>query len=87
MTEKTFNKVLKNWTALPEDIKKMILGDVWCVQCRKVVTMRDYSIVSEDRDAILRGFCNVCGHKITRVVEDCDRLINFDKENHGKQKR
>lgn len=71
MIKKTFNKALKDWMALPSDIKRKILDNVWCSQCRKSVTICDYKANLESEVVVLRGFCSVCGHKVARVLEGC----------------
>lgn len=87
MAEKAFNKEPKGWVTLPDDIKRMILDNAYCTQCRKAVTISNYSVISEGRDAVLSGFCSVCGHKVARVAEDCGGPVDFNKESFAKPKR
>ncbi len=63
------NQALTIWTALPADIRAKILSNVFCGQCRGVVTIADYSMELVMPDVVLRGFCATCGHKVARVVE------------------
>ena len=63
------NQALTIWTAVPADIRTKILSNVFCGQCRGVVTIADYSVELIRPDIVLRGFCATCGHKVARVVE------------------
>ena len=63
------NQALTIWTAVPADIRTKILSNVFCGQCRVVVTIADYSVELVRPDIVLRSFCATCGHKVARVVE------------------
>ncbi len=36
------DEALKLWQAVPSDIRRMLLSNVWCGECRKSVTIVDY---------------------------------------------
>ncbi len=57
------------WKRMPEDIKQMILSNVWCSNCRDVVSVIDYYIENDKLGLIIRGKCGVCGSEVARVVE------------------
>lgn len=60
---------LKIWMELPADIRSKLLSNVWCPDCRKAVTICDYSADLDGGVVVLRGFCSTCGHKVARVLE------------------
>jgi hypothetical protein len=62
-------EALKLWMELPSDTRSKILSNVWCPDCRNIVTMCDYSAGFAGGYMVLRGFCGTCGHKIARVLE------------------
>ena len=62
-------EALELWQSLPADIRRMLLSNVWCGECRKAVTIVDYH--AELKGAVvLQGFCGTCGHKVARVIDD-----------------
>ena len=60
---------LKHWMAIPADKRSLLLGNVWCPDCPKPVTICDFSMDVAGKDIVLRGFCATCGHKVARVIE------------------
>jgi hypothetical protein len=61
--------VWKKWMELSAEDREHIIGNVWCAKCSKVVSIRDYTIVSERPGLVLRGACSDCGGQVARVVE------------------
>lgn len=57
------------WKRMPENIKQLILSNVWCSSCRKGVLVADYQIKNHDLCLIISGKCSVCGSEVARVVE------------------
>ena len=64
-------QALKLWQAVSAETKRVILGNVWCSECRTSVTICDYSAHLKGDAVVLQGFCAGCGHKVARVVEGC----------------
>jgi hypothetical protein len=60
---------LKHWMAIPTDKRSLLLGNVWCPDCSKPVTICDFAMEIAGKDIVLRGFCSTCGHKVARVIE------------------
>jgi hypothetical protein len=58
------------WKNIPEDKKQIIINNVYCGQCHTGVTMVDFNGFTEGSSLILQGFCDVCGKKVARVIED-----------------
>jgi len=58
------------WKRISESIKKKILSNVWCSNCRDVISVSDYDIENHDYGLEIRGKCNVCGNEVARVVEN-----------------
>jgi hypothetical protein len=57
------------WKLIPDNIKQMILSNVWCSNCRDVVSVTDYQIETHDLGLIMSGKCSICGSDVARVVE------------------
>jgi len=55
--------------AIPADKRSLLLGNVWCPDCSKPVTICDFAMEKAGKDIVLRGFCATCGHKVARVIE------------------
>lgn len=62
-------EAMKKWNALPEDWRKMVLGNAYCSNCM-VTTITDYTVRSERYGLLLKGKCQTCSKEIARVVED-----------------
>lgn len=62
-------EALKLWMSLPADTRRLLLSNVWCVECRKAVTIVDYHAELKGV-VVLEGFCGTCGHKVARVIDD-----------------
>ncbi len=58
------------WGAIPPEVQKKILKNVFCVKCRTAVEIVNYTgHVEKNGDLILEGSCAVCGREVVRVVE------------------
>lgn len=57
------------WDAIPEQVRKRLLANVWCVGCRGETTIVGYSANIQRGDLILNGKCKKCGGEVTRVIE------------------
>lgn len=62
-------EAMKKWNELPEDWRNMVLGNVYCRNCKET-TIVDYSVESGTYGLILKGKCQTCGEGVTRVVEN-----------------
>lgn len=63
------DEALKLWMRLPADTRRLLLSNVWCVECRKSVTIVDYHAELKGV-VVLEGFCGTCGRKVARVIDD-----------------
>ena len=54
MTNESSKQALGIWTAMPADIRAKIISNVFCGQCRGVVTIADYSVELVMPDVVLR---------------------------------
>jgi superfamily II DNA helicase RecQ len=60
---------LKKWRSIPENHRKQIERNVFCVSCLDAVQIQNYT-VKEDKGVIsLHGQCGNCGHAKARVVD------------------
>jgi len=60
----------KRWNLIPEKIRKEILDNAWCTNCRSSVSMQILKGTIENRCLVLRGICKQCGGDIARLVEN-----------------
>ena len=66
------------WGVIPREARDRILANVFCVKCRRSVTMVNFTGEDQDGDLILRGACANCGHNVVRVLEtsETNRSLN-----------
>lgn len=57
------------WAKIPALMQKRILDNVFCVNCRKAVTIVLEKAEMVQKDLILRGKCKTCGGNVCRLVE------------------
>ena len=57
------------WKSIPADIRRRLLANVWCGQCRHEVTITDFSGRIKDGNLLLVGKCAVCRGDVARVIE------------------
>ena len=59
----------KLWAAIPVNVRKMLLSNVWCGKCRHEVTITDFSGAVKAGDLLLVGLCSECRGDVARVIE------------------
>ena len=59
----------KLWATVPAHAKKLLLSNVWCVQCRHEVTITDFAGTVVGGDLVLQGLCSKCRGGVARLVE------------------
>jgi hypothetical protein len=59
----------KRWEQITDQIRKEILTNVWCSQCREMVTLQLREGAMSGRSLVLRGTCKTCGCEAARVIE------------------
>jgi hypothetical protein len=59
----------KLWDAVPPDIRKLLLSNVWCVKCRHEVTITNFTGTVKGGDLLLVGKCAECHGDVARLVE------------------
>jgi hypothetical protein len=66
------------WGVIPREARERILANVFCVKCRRCVTMVNFMGEELNGDVILRGACANCGHDVVRVLEtsETNRSLN-----------
>ena len=65
----------KRWNQIPEKIKKEILNEVWCANCRKSSPMQLREGAMDTRCLVLRGTCKRCGGDVARLIEPAETII------------
>ena len=63
-------KALKKWSKIPPHVQQLLIGNVFCSKCG-VTTIVDYGIHDDRFGIVLNGFCQKCGGRVARMVEDC----------------
>ena len=58
-----------HWESIPARIRKELLANVWCGQCRDTVIITNFSGTLKRADLLLVGKCAVCGGDVARVIE------------------
>ena len=66
----------KHWTAIPNEIQKSILSDVWCGKCRHEVTITNFSGAIKGGDLLLVGKCAICQGDVAKVVKKSELPVN-----------
>ena len=59
----------KLWDRIPVDVRKRLLSNVWCGQCRHSVTITNITGVVKAGDLLLVGLCSECRVDVARVIE------------------
>jgi len=60
---------VKLYEAIPAEIRKKLLSNVWCVSCRHEVTIINYSGAVRSGDLLLVGKCSECHGDVARMIE------------------
>ena len=55
--------------SIPADIRKRLLSNVWCGQCRFESTITNFSGTIKGGDLLLVGQCAECQGDVARVIE------------------
>ena len=55
--------------SIPADIRKRLLSNVWCGQCRFETTITNFSGTIKGGDLLLVGKCAECRSDVARVIE------------------
>ena len=63
-------KAKKIWDSIPGDIRLKILNNVYCVQCREMTGIGNFTGKIEKGMLVLRGVCTRCGGEVARVIEN-----------------
>jgi hypothetical protein len=62
---------LRKWNSIPEDIRKKLLQNVYCVSCGVTTIAQGYTITYKKGLGIqLNGKCSKCGQDVSRVIEE-----------------
>ena len=57
------------WESIPAEIRKQLLANVWCGQCRHEVTITNFSGTIKSGNLLLVGKCAECHGDVARVIE------------------
>lgn len=59
----------QRWESIPADIRRRLLSNVWCGQCRHETTITHFSAAIKDDDLLLVGTCAECRSDVARLIE------------------
>jgi hypothetical protein len=57
------------WEAIPADIRKKLLSNVWCGKCRHEVTITNLTGAVKAGNLLLVGKCAECRGDVARLIE------------------
>ena len=57
------------WAAIPPEIKKRLLANVWCGHCRHEVIITNFTGAVRQGDLLLVGQCAQCKCDVAKVLE------------------
>ena len=55
--------------SIPSDVRQRLPVKVWCGQCRREVTVTNFSGIVKGGDLLLVGKCAECHSRVARVIE------------------
>jgi hypothetical protein len=59
----------KLWRAIPTEVRKRLLANVWCGNCGEAVIIKNYTGAVKAGNLLLVGECSVCHGDVARVIE------------------
>jgi hypothetical protein len=59
----------KKWLAIPQEVRLMMVRNVFCGHCRGSVQMEKYMIKDFHDSIVLEGKCKNCGNEVARVID------------------
>lgn len=59
----------ERWATIPSDLKKLLLSNVWCGNCRQEITITNFYGTIKKGDLLLEGLCSECNGEVARVIE------------------
>jgi len=62
-------KAMKMWNELPDDFRKRVIENEYCITCRSDTSIVDYSITDDKGNILIKGKCAKCGSILIRVVD------------------
>lgn len=62
----------RRWDQVPETVRKEILDNVWCSECRAGVSIQLREGEMVGRSLVLNGTCKTCGGEVARVIEPAE---------------
>ena len=78
---KLSQKAMRRWNKIPDNIKSRLLSNVYCSNCKGMVTIVNFKAEIMDNDLLLKGKCKTCNHNVARLIEAPeDSFIDDDEE-------
>ena len=63
-------KAMIKFNRISNDIKSKILSNVYCSKCADMVKIVDFEATADSDDLVLKGKCEKCSGKVTRLIEE-----------------
>ena len=68
--ESTFTpQAAKLWSDIPADIRRLLLSNVWCGNCRHEVNITNYTGTVKSGHVLLVGLCAECRGDVARYMD------------------
>ena len=62
-------KAMNKFNQIPDNIKSKLLSNVYCSKCAGMVKIVDFEATMDGIDLVLKGKCEKCSGKVTRLIE------------------
>jgi hypothetical protein len=59
----------KLWWAIPSEMRKKLLANVWCGSCGEAVIIKNFTGAVKAGNLLLVGQCSVCHRDVARLIE------------------
>ena len=66
---KLSQEAMQRWNTIDDDIKQILLENVYCSKCKDTVKIVNFDASVMDDDLILKGKCAVCNNNVVRLIE------------------
>jgi len=69
---KISQEAMKRWGQIEDNIKTLLLSNVYCSKCSDTVKIVKFTPEIMDNDLVLKGKCSVCDNNVARLIDSSD---------------
>ncbi|MDQ7060926.1 MAG: hypothetical protein Q9M43_07195 [Sulfurimonas sp.] len=62
-------KAMQKFNEIPDDMKSMLLSNVYCSNCKDMVKIVNFEATMDRDNLVLKGKCENCSGKVARLIE------------------